>query len=295
MINYLNHKNKDITMKKSVIIFSAVLFSILLTSLVLAAVPIYPAPGLPATSYGPFGTADTGLASVVKGALSGLSSTIAYILGGAGMGDIAFSKLLMFILLTAVFFIPAKGLAPNNTSIGVIISIIAAILGVYWIPNEMVSSILLPYSAVGIVITVMVPLIALVWLFERQITNRTLARAGLVFTAFAFFTLWLFRLNDPKVASDPSSVIFLMSYPTAAVVCLVMAFVDRWIQAKLLFAVMGNNKRARALVRISDLTDLVKKDEAARLNFPPNSPQYATLTANINQNNAAIALELKNI
>ena len=212
-------------MKKSVIIVSLFLSVILLANFALAAVPIQlPAPAALPAGYGPFAP----LADLVKGAINGLGATLSYILGGSGFGDVAFGKFLLFIVLLIVIVKPANRVLGGQTgdtpgALAWVLSIIIGILGIYFLPDQVIAGILLPYSSVGIAATVIVP-IAVYAFFLEGFNSKTLRKMGWVLAAVAFIGLAVFRSTDTKFPNFGGVV--LLSYGLAAFACFLLFALD---------------------------------------------------------------------
>jgi hypothetical protein len=201
--------------KSSVLILAALMSVIFLSNFVLAAVPInMPAPQLPAGNYGSFAP----LATVVKGLIDGIAATISYTLGGTGFGDISFAKFLMFILVVIVLYAPSKLIVgKNNNGLAFVVSFIISILGIYFLPNDVIAGLLLPYNTLGVVISVIIPLAALTYFLETFAADiPTIRKIGWILTAIAFFGLMTYRLSDTSALGINGVMVFMYVLAIAA-------------------------------------------------------------------------------
>jgi len=203
-------------MKKRIVIglISSIFIIALISSFVSAAIE------LPAAPYGPWAP----LANMVKGALEGIAGSVNFVLGGAGLGPESFGKLLLFILLTLVLLRPAKKIVGEKEGLGWIIAIIVSILGIYWIPASLISTIIFPYNALGIAVVTVIPLMLYVFFLESTVDNPTIRKICWIIAAIIFFGFWIYRMADPKITPEVSS--FLIIYPIAAVACLAFLWFD---------------------------------------------------------------------
>jgi hypothetical protein len=230
-------------MKKRLLILPLFLLSIILISGVLADVPVeLPAPELPtvAGDYGPWQE----LAKVTKGAISGLAAIVSYTLGGEGFGDVGFQKFLLFLILTLILFAPAKTIVgENRTGLATWLSIFVSILAIYWLPTEIISGLLLPYSALGITISVTLPLIFLVYFTHKQ-QNSVVRKVIWIVAAVSFLGLLMFRLADPAT-SPATSTFMVMGYGAAIIACGVLFWFDGNLH-RLFFNIMSEKSKVIA-------------------------------------------------
>ena len=208
-------------MKKSAIILAAIFSIIISASLVLGAVPLnLPAPELP----GDYGQVLNPVAKIVKGAIDGIAATSNYVLGGAGFADNSLAKLLLFILVSLVLFGPSKKLVgEDKKGLAWAVSIIVSILGVFWIPKEIITTILLPYNTLGVIVATFIPLALLFYFINDSLPNKYMRRAAWTASCFVLLGLWIIRSGETG-----ANVAFNIVYLIAALLVIAIIFTDKW-------------------------------------------------------------------
>jgi hypothetical protein len=278
-------------MKKSVMILFAFLSAIFLSSFVLAAVPIElpAAPQLPA-EYGAF----AGLVPVVKGLINGIAGTINYALGGAGFGDIAFAKFLLFILLVIIIYEPSK-LIVKNKGMAFVVSLIISTLGLYTLPDSVIAGILLPYNTVGVVVSVLVPLAALTYFLNTFAADlRWLRKTGWILAAVTFIGLLTFRMAD--TSSAKISGVIALCYGLAAAACIGFFFFDGTIQTWFRTTKLKRKADRDTYVKIAELESRLTQLVNARNSLDASDTvKWNSITNSIDDTNNNIAKLYKTI
>jgi hypothetical protein len=207
---------------------------ILLTSIVSA---IQPAPTLPAGDLSTTGNTANPfqeLSNVFVGLLKVVGDFFGALTGAnpLGLGELVFTRIMIFILLTCVLYIPAKIFAKQSTWIPLTISAIVALLGARFITEGMVTAILLPYGAVMITLSLLVPLILFTVLINTQDFPPWVRKLGWYLLFAAFLGLYIWRSKD--LASEGR-----MIYVLFALAAIVGAIIDKKIYQKILETRLG--------------------------------------------------------
>jgi len=173
-------------MKKSILwILGAVFLSIL--------IPVVLAVELPAmTPSDMFQPITDLLASIIKM----FADILNYIMGGAGLGELVFSRFLLFLLLVLVIFYPSKIIARQNTGIAAAISVIVSILGTRYLDDKIVYAMLLPYGALAVAATCLIPFILYGLLIESSDFPQWVKRVGWLAFFSVFIGLYTFRWKE---------------------------------------------------------------------------------------------------
>ena len=239
----------------------ALVSAVLLSTLAMAYVPInMPAPPLevPAGSAGVFQP----VAKIAVDAINGFSMVLSSVLGAEGLGDWAFAKFLLFILVALVLFKPANRITGDKTGLSWAIAGIVSLLGVFWLPKETIITLLLPYNTIGIVLATFVPLALIAYFIEDEFrTNSYLRRAAWAMTGITFLGLWIYRLADVQNASLINPV-FHAIYLFAIGLCAVAVLFDHYFHAFLIG--YGNEKMREELqagMRAEYMGQLAVKEE----------------------------------
>ena len=207
-------------MKKSILILASIFAVIFLSSFVMALTE-FPAPqfSLAATPF-------DFLEELLKGIFKAIVESANYILGGADIEAVAFSKLLFGILLFAVIFgVTGKIKALSNKATRMVVSIIVPILGMQALPNETVLAILLPYNTLAIAIVSFIPLIIYAYFLEG-INFSWMRKIGWVLAIVAFIGIWSTR---PEAVRSEAGWIYGV---TALIAVLLLVFdgtIHYWI------------------------------------------------------------------
>ena len=136
-----------------------------------------------------------------------------------------FAKALFFIIVLSVIWIALDrtGFFAAYPFTVWLISFVISILAVRYIGSEVVSAILLPYSALGVAITAALPFV--IWfILVEFVTNKspTFRKIAWIFFAVIFIGIWVTRPDEV----GPVAWI----YPTIVLISLIMLFLDGTIQ-----------------------------------------------------------------
>jgi hypothetical protein len=169
-----------------------------------------------------------------------------------------FTKVLFFLLLflivdSIVSLIP---LFSGKRFVAMIIALIISTLGIFYIPQDMISSMVNPYSAMGIAILSIIPFIVIFLFTQYSIQNRFLKQITWMF--FAFTLLYLSISSSFKVNTIGAWV-----YGAASCLALLMVFMSNKI-SQMLWEGKQEEKLTAAQRRMQQrLTlDVMKEQEA---------------------------------
>jgi len=141
-----------------------------------------------------------------------------------------FAKGLLFILLLGIVYVTLKQV-PFFENEGWVLwttSIVVAVLGIRFITDNILQTILLPYGAVAIAITAAIPFVAWFILIniglrhERYITIRKVAW---IFFAVIFIGLWITRSGSEQLPGSSSLI-----YPITAFLAFLVIAMDGTLQ-----------------------------------------------------------------
>jgi len=212
-------------MKKSVrfLIFSIIPI-ILLTSLVMA---IQPAPAMPATNLpaNPF----QGISDLLTGLLKTVGDIFGMAVGSTpfGLGEDIFAKMILFIIITMILYVPSEKLSGNKPWIAWIVSIGVSLLGVRFIDSSIVNAILLPYGVLTIALSTMIPLILYGFFIYNENLPSFVRKTGWWFFVACFLALYIWRA--PTITDSTASLMYLLSGGLA--VC--AAIIDKKLYTKI--------------------------------------------------------------
>ena len=138
------------------LLISSIVPIILLASLV-AAIE-YPAPVL--GTERPAGAFD-GLSMLLTDLLKGIGSVFETAVGKTpfGLDATIFAKMILFILVAVMLYLPAMKLTKESKPLATLIAISVSLLGVRFIDANIVNAILLPYSALTLALSTLLPML----------------------------------------------------------------------------------------------------------------------------------------
>ena len=175
------------------------------------------------------------IASFIESFVDEVKPLVFLLVGGSG-GDSAlnsnylFAKFLFLILLISVIWIPVKTLpfvGETRNGLAFTISLIVSLLSVRFLSEQIISTILLPYTVIGISITAFLPLVMyFVWIEKGLVGTeyRVIRKAAWIFALVVFVSLYFVRL---PLLNPP---VFAIVYLIAGVLCLLFFFFDKTIQ-----------------------------------------------------------------
>jgi len=196
---------------------------ILLMSLVAAIQPAPPVPGtnLPANPF-------QGISELLTGVLKTVGDVFGMAVGKEpfGLAEEIFSRMIIFLLLTAILYMPASKLAKNK-AISFIIAAGVSLLGVRFIDATIVNAVLLPYGVLAIALSTMLPLILYGFFIYNEDIPAFIRKAGWWFFVACFLALFIWRA--PTVTDSTALSMYLLSGGLAVFA----AIVDRPLKAQI--------------------------------------------------------------
>ena len=118
---------------------------------------------------------------------------------GVGADDSTiFSRILILILIYALSYISLtkSNFLIGNQAIIIIVSAIVSVLGMRYLPNELISVILLPYGAFTIALSVLFPFLIFFFFVHEGISSASGRRLAWTLFAAVFFGLWISRYQE---------------------------------------------------------------------------------------------------
>lgn len=166
-----------------------------------------------------------------------------FVLGGAtgdaGPGvtagpELFMGRIILFIILLSLVWFAVKQFPQvgDNKSLVWIISVGVAILGVRFMQDNWVQTVILPYTALGIAITAIFPLIVYFFFVEKGLQDlHTMRKIAWIFAAVVFVVLFVFRVDNVQVSgSDATTFDPAWVYLIAAAACILFLWLDGTIQ-----------------------------------------------------------------
>lgn len=163
---------------------------------------------------------------------------------------------LVFLIVSSILpFVPLFGKDANGKDrpfIRFLVSVTVTILSTMFIPANLLSLMVNPYTALGAVIISVLPFILLFVFTHKTISNRFIQRALWLMYAIILLGLYLNSLvNGPLDAgADPKgNTIFTWTYGIATLVAFIMLIANQWIEEKLWRAAVekGNDEANKYL------------------------------------------------
>jgi len=268
-------------MKKGVVIFSSVLAIILLSSFALAAVPMnvpappqLPGPNAAAGAFEP-------IVDILNQGMNGFALLFNGLFNAHGLADASLAKFLLFMLVTLVLLKPAEKITHRTDIVAWAVALIVSLLGVFWIPVDIVNTILLPYNTLGIVAATYIPLAMLAYFISTLgEENSVIRKSAWIASGLVFLGIWMFRLGDAGINQT-----FHWIYLSAAAVCLVALFGDGMLHR---FTMMFQSEKVKG--------QAVKQDSAALMGKRAQLEQWMTaLPKGANEQKEAIMGEILEI
>lgn len=205
---------KDMKKGVRILVFSIIPI-ILLASFVSA---IRPAPPLMGTNAvaNPFQE----LSNILVGLLKAVGDVFGSLTGvdPLGLGELVFTRMLIFILLTCILYVPAKIFAKRSTWIPLTIAAIVALLGARFITENMVTAILLPYGTLAITLSLLIPLILFGVLINTTEFPPWVRKLGWWLFFAAFLGLYIWRGSDINSQGRTLYALFALAAMIAAII-----------------------------------------------------------------------------
>ncbi len=139
-------------------------------------------------------------------------------------GTLLFAKVLFFVLILSIIYLAVSNIDFFKLRPWAlwVICVGVAILATRFLGNDLVPTILIPYSALGLFLTAGIPLVVAFFVIERGMSgdaNKMVRKVAWIFFTVIFIGLWFAR-------GDTMSWI----YPVTAGIALIMMFMDGTIQ-----------------------------------------------------------------
>ena len=180
------------------------------------------------------------------------------ILGDTPDGELLFAKVLFFAIILSIVFLTLGRieLFESKPSVLWVVSIAASILSIRFISDDnIISSIILPYSTLGIAISAALPFIVYFMVVELGMPgprNKTFRKIAWIFFAVIFIGLWISR--DVPVDSENAWAYWI--YPITAALSLIMLNMDGTIQrwrAKMRTEKATSHRHQEEIYRLEDM------------------------------------------
>jgi len=233
------------------LLISSIVPIILLASLV-AAIE-YPAPVL--GTERPAGAFD-GLSMLLTDLLKGIGSVFETAVGKTpfGLDATIFAKMILFILVAVMLYLPAMKLTKESKPLATLIAISVSLLGVRFIDANIVNAILLPYSALTLALTTLLPMLLYGIFIYNEDLPAGVRKFGWWFFVACFLALYTWRYQSLTISAG-ASMIYLISGVMAVVLAISDRKIDEIIQGLKL-------KNVELSGRVTILTDEKAKIES---------------------------------
>ncbi|MGV8142749.1 MAG: hypothetical protein ACP5NS_03890 [Candidatus Pacearchaeota archaeon] len=227
---------------------------------------------------GNFGDA---VASIIESIVDGVKPIVQLLVGTTGDSvsdsSFLFAKFLLLILVVSVIWIPVKTLpfvGEARNGLAFVIALIVGLLSIRFLSSNIISTILLPYTAIGISITAILPLILyFVWV-EKGLEGpmfKTLRKAAWIFALVVFISLYFVRL--PLLNPPAYAVVYLI----AGLLCFLFFLFDKTIQKAFVKAKYDGLMGVREMEARGELIEKLAKLEKRWLDGNMTSSEYNRL------------------
>ena len=246
------------------------LISLIFVSLMIVGVAAQVAPAAPATDDGFIESS----AEVVTDGIELVKKTgeplFNALLGATASGENLFVKILVFLLIILVVYAVLDRVGPfkEKTWVQLGIGLVFAILGVRFIPEDLLVALLIPSSALVGVLVVGIPFLIFGYILYTSVESSIARRIG--WAAFSAFLIVLFFYN--VAATEGALKAWHWIYPVLFVVCWIALWYDgtvaRW-RGKY-YA-----QRSRSQIDLASYSANVKDYESLKASFRNMSPDNA--------------------
>lgn len=227
---------------------------------------------------GNFGEA---IASFIESFVDGIKPIIQLLVGSTSDStsdsSFLFAKFLLLILVISVIWIPVKTLpfvGEARNGLAFVIALIVGLLSIRFLSANIISTILLPYTAIGISITAFLPLVLyFVWV-EKGLEGpmfRTIRKAAWIFALVVFVSLYFVRL--PLLNPPAYAVVYLI----AGALCFAFFLFDKTIQKAFVKAKYDGLMGVREMEARGELIEKLAKLEKRWLDGNLTSSEYNRL------------------
>jgi len=221
-----------------------------------------------ASFVSPLVSADIGteIGKFVEGFIGAAKPIINPILGETPSGQYLFAKFLFFLIVLAIVWTALSNVDffEEKTWVLAVISIAAAILSTRFLTTEeIINTILLPYSTLGVVITAGLPFVLFFILVNIGWKEQpaVLRRVAWIFFIVVFIGLWITRAGDTSTMKMGN---LAYVYPITALLAFIMILFDGTIHR--FFVQLENEKVGKQTARES-VTELRRKINQAQVDL----------------------------
>ncbi|MEK6850660.1 MAG: hypothetical protein AABX85_03745 [Nanoarchaeota archaeon] len=155
-------------------------------------------------------------------------------------GELFVIKILAFILVTMVIYgtVSVANIFGDKGWINFVIGLVVALIGIRFLPDNFLSSMAIPSSALVATIVLLLPLVVLI-MIGSKIKNPIVRKVLYVTYAVAVILLWFYNYANENLRG---STIGLWMYPLTALACILLLIFDGTIQG-----LLNKGKAARVL------------------------------------------------
>ncbi|MFA5992413.1 MAG: hypothetical protein WC796_01760 [Candidatus Pacearchaeota archaeon] len=169
-----------------------------------------------------------GMRQIIEQVTSFFTPVFQYLLGDYSTGEIFFTKILFFILLSILIYAALVNVPlfkDYGNKIPLIISAIVSIIAVRFIAdNDIINAIILPYGAVGIAMGTSIPFIIFGYFIYQWGLPGVARKLAWIFFGVVIFVLWSYKTDK---IGDIGNQIYLIMF----IVIVVTVIFDRRIAA----------------------------------------------------------------
>ena len=177
----------------------------------------------------------------------GFGKLLGYLLMSPGSEiDVLFVKSILFIIMSFVLYSVARQVPflKESKLIAWVVGLGVSILGLRFLSEEWIKTMLLPYEGVLVALTVFLPLVLFSY-FVQKSGSKIVRKSAWVFFAVAFIGLWFWRVEE---IGDPAYI-----YLAGAVGCLVLLYFDGTLQKLWLGMKIGKDTAKSAMAEVAML------------------------------------------
>lgn len=209
-----------------------------------------------------------------SGALGSINSFLRYLIGNSeeftlagvtyALEGVILAKFLLLILVLGIVWSVLE-FAPivRDGWPRWVVSIIVSLLGVRFLPNEYITTILLPYNTMAVAMTAIIPFIIFALFVEKGINNSLGRKTAWLFFGIIFAGLWGYR-----VWVDQSSLRLTETaqwiYPVTLIAVLIMIALDRTIHGYFMKSTLEAFRDAQTSVDLNIINDKIRWADQVR-------------------------------
>lgn len=190
---------------------------------------------------------------------------IFYFILGGGTGLLLFERILFFLIVLSVTYIALKNIAPfkeNGPAVWVITLAVSILASRFLTDNQLINTILLPYSAFGVAVTAILPFLIYLW-FVQTFTNGAWRKILWIFYIVVFIAIWSER------STELGSISWL--YFWSAVAAFLFLLFDGTIRRMIIRAELNEVQEEKRAAYVADLNRELDELIKNRNNWPVNA------------------------